>query len=416
MKSDLDALMGEKNLDALIVLGNADHNPPMYYMTGGGHVNDALLFKKRGQEAILFHLDMERDEAAKTGLKTQPYSKYPEKELLEQAKNDTLLKDALRLELIFNEMGVTAGRVGVYGFTDLSAAFGLLSRLQKRMPALDLIGESREESLFMRAMETKDESEIARIRKMGQVTTEVVGKVADYLTSCQVRDDEVLLQEDGSPLTIGDVKGMINLWLAERGAENPEGTIFAIGRDAGVPHSVGNPDDFLRLGRTIVFDIYPCEAGGGYFYDFTRTWSLGYATPEAQQLYDDVYESYHHVVENLDLNAPFKDYQKLVCDFFEARGHPTPQNTDAPVEGYVHSLGHGLGLNVHERPFSGAAATEKDRLAPGVVMTIEPGLYYPEQGMGVRLEDTYWVRPDGRMEMLAEYPQDFVLKMKKWKK
>jgi Xaa-Pro aminopeptidase len=416
MKSDLDALMGEKNLDALIVLGNADHNPPMYYMTGGGHVNDALLFKKRGQEAILFHLDMERDEAAKTGLKTQPYSKYPEKELLEQAKNDTLLKDALRLELIFNEMGVTAGRVGVYGFTDLSAAFGLLSRLQKRMPALDLIGESREQSLFMRAMETKDESEIARIRKMGQVTTEVVGKVADYLTSCQVRDDEVLLQEDGSPLTIGDVKGMINLWLAERGAENPEGTIFAIGRDAGVPHSVGNPDDFLRLGRTIVFDIYPCEAGGGYFYDFTRTWSLGYATPEAQQLYDDVYESYHHVVENLDLNAPFKDYQKLVCDFFEARGHPTPQNTDAPVEGYVHSLGHGLGLNVHERPFSGAAATKKDRLAPGVVMTIEPGLYYPEQGMGVRLEDTYWVRPDGRMEMLAEYPQDFVLKMKKWKK
>jgi Xaa-Pro aminopeptidase len=240
--------------------------------------------------------------------------------------------------------------------------------------------------------------------------------VADYLTSCQVRDDEVLLQEDGSPLTIGQVKGMINLWLAERGAENPEGTIFAIGRDAGVPHSVGNPDDFVRLGRTIVFDIYPCEAGGGYFYDFTRTWSLGYATPEAQQLYDDVYESYHHVVENLDLNAPFKEYQKLVCDFFEARGHPTPQNTDAPVEGYVHSLGHGLGLNVHERPFSGAAATEKDRLAPGVVMTIEPGLYYPGQGMGVRLEDTYWVRPDGRMEMLAEYPQDFVLKMKHWKK
>jgi Xaa-Pro aminopeptidase len=416
MKSDLEALMGEKKLDALIVLGNADHNPPMYYMTGGGHVNDALLVKKRGQEAILFHLDMERDEAAKTGLKTQPYSKYPEKELLEQAKHDTLLKDVMRLELIFNELGVTAGRVGVYGFTDLSAAFGLLSRLQKRMPALELIGESREESLFMRAMETKDELEIARIRKMGQVTTGVVGKVADYLTSCQVRDDEVLLQEDGSPLTIGQVKGMINLWLAERGAENPEGTIFAIGRDAGVPHSVGNPDDFVRLGRTIVFDIYPCEAGGGYFYDFTRTWSLGYATPEAQQLYDDVYESYHHVVENLDLNAPFKEYQKLVCDFFEARGHPTPQNTDAPVEGYVHSLGHGLGLNVHERPFSGAAATEKDRLAPGVVMTIEPGLYYPGQGMGVRLEDTYWVRPDGRMEMLAEYPQDFVLKMKHWKK
>ena len=56
------------------------------------------------------------------------------------------------------------------------------------------------------------------------------------------------------------------------------------------------------------------------------------------------------------------------------------------------------------------------RLAPGVVVTCEPGLYYPEQGMGVRIEDTLWVRPDGRMEILAEYPYDFVLPMKKWKK
>ena len=48
-------------------------------------------------------------------------------------------------------------------------------------------------------------------------------------------------------------------------------------------------------------------------------------------------------------------------------------------------------------------------LKPGVVITIEPGLYYPEKGMGFRIEDSYWVRPDGRMEMLAEYPYDFVL-------
>jgi Xaa-Pro aminopeptidase len=49
-------------------------------------------------------------------------------------------------------------------------------------------------------------------------------------------------------------------------------------------------------------------------------------------------------------------------------------------------------------------------------MTIEPGLYYPEKGMGVRIEDSYWVRPDGKIERLAEYPYDFVLPMRKWKK
>ena len=96
-----------------------------------------------------------------------------------------------------------------------------------------------------------------------------------------------MVKPNGDPLTIRDVKQRINLWLSERGAENPEDTIFAIGRDAGVPHSSGNPMTSLRLGQTIVFDIYPCEAGGGYFYDFTRTWCLGYAPDEVHCIIRD---------------------------------------------------------------------------------------------------------------------------------
>ncbi len=67
MKSDLDALMQTRNLDALVVLGSAEHNPPMYYFVGGGHVSDALLVKKCGEEPVLFYNDMERGEAAKSG-------------------------------------------------------------------------------------------------------------------------------------------------------------------------------------------------------------------------------------------------------------------------------------------------------------------------------------------------------------
>ena len=415
MKSDLDALMQAKALDALLVLGNAEHNPPMYYLTGGGHVSAATLIKKRGSPPVLFCNDMEREEAAKSGLKIVPYSTYNSDGLLKQAGGDLVLASALRFERMFNELGVR-GRVGLYGHTDLGAAFAALTLLQKRMPEIELVGEMRDESLFMKAMETKDEAEVARIRRAGQITTAVVGRVAALLTDSNVRKDEVLLKDDGSVLTIGDVKALINLWLAELGAENPEGTIFAIGRDAGVPHSTGTPTDPLRLGQTIVFDIYPCEAGGGYFYDFTRTWSLGYAKPEAQALYDQVRQAYDLVMDNLDLNAPFKDYQRMVCELYEKDGHPTPLHTPAPVEGYVHSLGHGVGLNIHERPWSGLSAGDDNLLKPGVIMTVEPGLYYPEKGMGVRIEDTYWVRPDGKMERLAEYPYDFVLPMKKWKK
>jgi Xaa-Pro aminopeptidase len=76
MKSELDTLMQARNLDAILVIGNADHNPPMYYLTGGGHISQATLIKKRRGETVLFCNDMERDEAAKTGLKILSYSTY----------------------------------------------------------------------------------------------------------------------------------------------------------------------------------------------------------------------------------------------------------------------------------------------------------------------------------------------------
>jgi Xaa-Pro aminopeptidase len=416
MKSDLDAIMQAKNLDALLVFGNAEQNPPMYYLTGGGHIMHATLIKKRGEEPVLFHGDMERDEAAKSGLKCIPYSKYDLEDLRGKANKNVLLMNAMRTELMFKDLGLTAGRVGVYGNYDVSFIFGLLTQLQKLMPDIELVGEPTGDTVFLRAMETKDDAEVNRIRRMGQITTEVVGLTRDFLTSCAVREDEVLLKEDGTPLTVGDVHSKIRLWVAERDAELPSGFIFAIGRDAGVPHSGGNPEDLMRLGQTIVFDIYPAEKGGGYYYDFTRTWSLGYATPEAQELYDQVHEIFNQLMDNFDLNASFKDYQRITCEYFESKGHQTPLNTKSPIEGYVHSLGHGVGLNIHERPSSGLTVGDDNRLTPGVVITSEPGLYYPEKGMGFRIEDTLWVRPDGRIEKLAEYPYDFVLPMKKWKK
>jgi len=416
MKSDLDSIMQSHNLDAFVVFGNAENNPPMYYLTGGGHVSHATVIKKRGEEPVYFYNDMERDEAAKSGLKTVPFSKYDYNALLKKSEGNALLASAMRCQQMFEEIGFVSGRVGVYGHYDVSMVFGMLNHLQKLMPDLEFIGEAREDSIFLRAMETKDETEVERIRRMGKVTTTVVAKVREYLTSCDVGDDEVLLKEDGTPLSVGDVHSKIRLWVSEHGAELPSGFIFAIGRDAGVPHSAGNPADLMRLGQTIVFDIYPAEAGGGYYYDFTRTWSLGYTTPEAQALFDQVKEIYDTLNDNFDLNVAFKDYQRMTCEFFESKGHQTPLNTKAPIEGYVHSLGHGVGLNIHERPFSGLTAGDDQRLSPGVIITSEPGLYYPEKGMGFRIEDTLWVRPDGVMEKLADYPYDFVLPMKKWKK
>ncbi len=408
MKSDLDRLMKAHDLDAILVTGPAKHNPAMYYLTGGGHMTSAELIKPRVGDAVLYYNPMERDEAAATGLKTKNLAEYDMSDLRKQAGGDSVKATALRYKQMLSEQGITSGRMAIYGKVEVGAGYALFSTLQGLLPDLEIVGETLRNSMLLEAMATKDETEIEHIRKMGKITTTVVGNVADFLTSHQAKDG-VLVDRQGEPLTIGDIKKRINLWLAMEGAENPEGTIFAIGRDAGVPHSAGNSADLLRLGQTIIFDIFPCEAGGGYFYDFTRTWCLGYAPDDVQSLYDDVYDVYQTIMAELKSGTPFNDYQNRTCELFEAQGHSTIKDDPTLQEGYVHSLGHGLGLQVHERPWSGSTATESDMIEPGVIVTIEPGLYYPEKGMGCRLEDTVWVNPQGEMEILAEYPLDLVL-------
>ncbi|MEW6405887.1 MAG: M24 family metallopeptidase, partial [Chloroflexota bacterium] len=332
MKSDLDRLMKKNNLDAILVTGPAQHNPAMVYLTGGGHMTGADLIKPRGGDPILYYNPMERDEAAATGLRTKNLAEYGFDDLLKQADGNTIQALALRYQKMLIEQEITSGRMAIYGKVDVGAGYAVFSALQELMPDLGIVGETSRDSMLLEAMSTKDEAEIEHMRQMGKITTTVVGNVADFLTSHQAKDG-ILVDRNGEPLKIGDVKRRINLWLAMEGAENPEGTIFAIGRDAGVPHSSGNSDDLLRLGQTIIFDIFPCEAGGGYYYDFTRTWCLGHAPEEVQALYEDVHDVYRKIMAELKVGIPFNDYQQRACELFEAQGHPTIKDNPTIQEG-----------------------------------------------------------------------------------
>jgi Xaa-Pro aminopeptidase len=306
--------------------------------------------------------------------------------------------------------GIDQGIVQVYGQVDIGRTYTVLRFLESSNPELHFTGFERGD-LIKKAMMRKEATEIDRMRRVGAISVDVVGNVADYLTSCKVEHGK-LINEEGEWLTIGAVKRMINLWLAEQGLENPHGSIFAMGRDAGIPHSTGTDTDVLQLGQTIVFDFYPCEPGGGYFHDFTRTWCLGYASDEILRLYEDVLSVYDQIVKSLAVGSLFKEYQQRTCDLFQGLGHTTIQSDPACMEGYVHSVGHGVGLNIHEMPFAGINATEDEKLVPGTVFTVEPGLYYPSKGMGVRIEDTFYTSDDGLIDVLAEYPKDLILPMK----
>ncbi len=411
MKSDLDRLMTERNMDALIVTGSVRANPAMYYMVNGAKLGEVtVVIKKRGEAPVIIANSMERDEAAKSGLRVIDRNQFNGAKLLNEEKGNALRARARLMAAMLDELSIT-GRVAVYGREEQGAAFALWSELMAMRPDLQIVGEYNN-SIFERAWYTKDADEVARIRAVGEKTMMVVGNTWDFLAGHRAQDG-VLVKTDGSPLTVGDVKREIRRWSMDLNIEHPDDFIFAIGHDAGVPHSHGEDSDPIALGKTIVYDIFPAEAGGGYFFDFTRTWCVGYAPPEVEKAYNEVMEIFNIAIDSMQAGASCAQYQKMTNDYFESRGHPTTRSNPKTTEGYVHSLGHGVGLNIHESPRLSEFEGNMDTLEPGVAITVEPGLYYPDRGFGVRVEDFLWLNPATKtLETIGEFRKDLVIPLK----
>ncbi len=405
MKSDLDHLMAERNIDAAVISGKIHGNPIMTYMTNGAKLTHGIVIKAAGRPAVLGYSPMERDEAAKVGMESINLGEFNRRELTEKA-GSALGGEVLFYQELFIKLAIS-GRVSFYGQVEQGSSFTLLNELQAQMPEITVMGEYSG-TIFDYAQLTKGPDEIRRMAKVGRKTAIAMQAAIDFIQRHGVKD-EMMVKDDNSPLTVGDVKREVLRKLFEFNLEDPEGMIFAIGRDAGVPHSAGDADDPLKLGETIVFDLFPREAGGGYFHDMTRTFSLGYARPETQEIYDQVKLCYDQVVAALKVNEPCGAYQELTCEIFEEMGHETIRTNPQLENGYVHSLGHGVGIELHSRPRLSSSALNTDRLIPGSVFTIEPGLYYPAKGYGVRLEDVWTVDEAGEFHCLTDFPKEFVI-------
>lgn len=407
MKRDLDRLMAERNLDAIVVegpdgLGSA--NPDFNYFVGGAHLTGTVI-KKRGEPTMLLHSPWERLQAETTGLELISTDRWNFREILEAfpSRFEAFVEYRRRM---FSDLGVT-GRVGVYGTVQAGPHFALLTALAQQLPGLEIVAEF-EKDIISTARLTKEPDEVEHMRRVGRKTCAVVQAVVDFIRGGRASGN-TLVDADGAPMTIGQVKQLIGRELAAQGLEAPSGTIFAQGRDAGLPHATGDEAAPLKLGQAIVFDIFPREHGGGYYHDMTRTFAIGYAPPELQQAYDQVRGVFEHVVSELEVGAPTKAYQDMTCAYFEARGHETIGSKYPIDEGYIHSLGHGIGLEVHEDFGFPSLKDRGEIMVPGAVFTIEPGLYYPDKGYGVRIEDTYYCTPDGEFESLTPFPKQLVI-------
>ena len=207
-----------------------------------------------------------------------------------------------------------------------------------------------------------------------------------------------VLSYDGAVLTSERVKTEIEATLLERGYGLDE-TIVACGVDAADPHDRGRGP--LRPDRPIIIDIFPRSKTSGYHADMTRTFVVGDPDPTVREWFDHTNDAVTAALDAIEPGVTGAAVHDAVCDVYEGAGLPTLRSEPTTETGFIHSTGHGVGLDVHELP---RIAPDGGELRPGHVVTVEPGLYDPAVG-GVRIEDLILVTDDG-YENLTDYAID----------
>jgi Xaa-Pro aminopeptidase len=212
----------------------------------------------------------------------------------------------------------------------------------------------------------KSPSEIALLRKAFEITNAAFERVAPTITAGE---------------TEWDVSWRIHVAMVELGAEGPSfPTIVASGTNAARPHHEPGAT-IIREGVPIVIDMG--ARYHGYCADLTRTVWVGEPDDKLREVYPIVAAAVEQVLERIQPGVTGAEMDGAARSFIAARGYG---------EAFSHGLGHGVGVRVHEAPSASKQST--DILAPGNVITIEPGIYLPEWG-GVRVEDVVLITEDG---------------------
>jgi Xaa-Pro aminopeptidase len=399
MRQDLDRLLRERGLAGMVVFAHDRYSPAMYYVTGQ-KIHHGIYFRAATGQAHLIHDPMERDQAALVGCDTSTFAQHSFSQRTEREGTPARAFGALMGETCAT-LGMR-GTIACLGDTSAGFSFEMLEHMRSIDPSIDF--DRGYPDVLTVARTTKDADEIAQIRHAAGGAVAAIERLRSHLVSLKQKGDALHANGSG-PVTIGSLRELIHHEFLRFGLEGGD-TIVSQGRDAGVPHNRGNDDDLLRPGTPLLVDIFPGEAGGGYHSDLTRTFCVGRAPEPLRKVYDDVHAAFRLAMDSLEVGAPCRMLQEKVCDLFERRGHETLRTNECASEGYVHGLGHGVGLSVHEAPRLGGPPSNVQPLEPGMVITIEPGLYYPSKGLGVRIEDLVVVREDGAFENLTPAPYE----------
>ena len=358
----------------LLMVADSEHDADMLYAVGLFVPDPFIYLRLRGRDIIVMS-DLEIDRARRDAPHCHviPLSKYQDKLRKAGVKSPG---HAQVIAAILRERKIR--RVLVPPGFPLGLALEL-KRLRVQVSATP--------GNFFPRREFKQPDEVKKISAALVMAEVGMSEAMQVLRATKIGRDRRLFYHN-VPLTSEKLRSVIDCTILQASGLAAN-TIVAGGRQGCDPHERGFGP--LKANEPIIIDIFPRSQKTGYFGDITRTVVRGRAGESVRRLYDTVQRGQDIAFKKVRAGTLTHDVHRAVTEFFEQQGYPTRRH-NGRMEGFFHGTGHGLGLAIHEAPRIGKFSNGK--LAAGHVVTVEPGLYYPELG-GVRLEDVALVTRNG---------------------
>lgn len=379
----LDDVIEESGVDAYLQFDDSSDINHRYVT--GFEASDAFGFLRYDNESILLVAPLEKGRAQK------------------ESNADTIrsttefVNDDVR-DNINAEANVLGQFIADYGIDHLGVShdFDLYFAEQLESEGIDVKSVS---DVIMEARTQKSETELESLATAQSITEQAMGYAETIIRESEVVDG--ILHYENEVLTAERLRIELRQFLMDKQCSLDE-AIVACGRMAADPHDIGSGP--LEADEPILFDIYP-QHESGFWGDMSRTFVKGTPASEFVDMYQATLDAFEAALDVLEEGAGVTGAKvhNTVCDVFEEAGYETIRDGDID-EGFLHSTGHAIGLELHEPP---RLVGDSGELAAGTVLTVEPGLYIQDYG-GVRIEDMVVVEEDGYRN-LNEFHYDWEL-------
>ncbi|MBP2133798.1 Xaa-Pro aminopeptidase [Methanomicrobium sp. W14] len=363
MINSLDQSLEAANSKAYVMVASSE-NPDMRYLTGFSVTDPLIYIRRHGGRGQLIVPQMEKDRA------------------LSESKCDVITRGEAGyfdyLKSAPDPYTAQAEMISYVAGGDILVPADFPVILARELEKFCRVSVDRGTVEKMRSVKTP--GEIEKIRECQKANDAVMEFAVNKISAALVKNGE--LYDGKTRMTSSYLRGEIECFLLKRGFLARD-TIVSCGTETAMPHCTGK--GVLLENEPILMDIFPSDLKTGYYSDMTRTVVKGEPSPEIEDIFKTVSEAKKLGENMVSAGITGKSVHDAVSKFFEESGYHTG------TEGFVHSLGHGVGLAIHESPSLSPSGGE---LECGNIVTVEPGLYYRKYG-GVRLEDMGLVEKNG---------------------